>query len=63
MADQPGGGLNRGLQHHDAGEDGESGKMIGEVFLGHRHVFGHDDPFAGFKGEELIDEDEFHVAP
>ena len=60
MADEPGGGLDGGLEHHHAGEDGEAGEMVAEIFLGHRHIFGHDDALAGVVRQELIHENKFH---
>jgi len=61
VADDPGGGLDGGFQHHDAGEDGEAGEMVSEVFFSHGDVFGHDEALAGVMGEELVDEDKFHA--
>jgi len=40
---QPAGGLEQCLEHHDAGEDGEAGEVVGQVFLRQGDVFDADD--------------------
>lgn len=63
LADEPGGGLDGGFEHHDAGEDGEIGEVVGEVFFGHGDIFGHDDALGVVEGEKLVNENEFQGIP
>ncbi len=41
---QPAGRLRNRLQHHDAGQDRERRKMVGQVFFCQADVFHRDDP-------------------
>lgn len=47
LVQEPAGGLRGGFEHQNPGQNGESGEMIGEIFLGQRHLLGGDDAVFG----------------
>ena len=57
--DELAGGLCHGLEHHDAGEDGEAGEMVLEILLGAAHMLERDDVGVG-AFDDAVDEVEVH---
>jgi len=57
--DEEAAGLDEGLEHHDAGEDGEGGEVVLEILLGAGDVLEGDDAVVG-EGEDAVDEIELH---
>lgn len=60
QVEEPAGSLCQRFEHHDAWQDGESGKVVGQILFRQRHVFRSDEAL-GAGALDLVNEVELHV--